>query len=150
VPLLFCGPGIKSRQLDTPRGSVDIAPTVMELMGVTGDPGFVGKSLVGELRGGPAEPRPVLLDLPADSNNPERRAYIEGKMKLLVFGNDWRFDLYDLESDPGETKNLAKTDPTELARMKAAYQKLWSPLSKVKPYGGNALEGGGKASGPEQ
>jgi arylsulfatase A-like enzyme len=132
------------------RNRKAFAPTVLELMGVTGDPGFVGKSLVSELRGGPADPRPVLLDLPADSNNPERRAYIEGKLKLLVFGNDYRFDLYDLESDPGETKNLAKTDPAELSRMKVAYQKLWSPLAKVKPYGGNTLEGGGTASGPEK
>jgi hypothetical protein len=71
-------------------------------------------------------------------------------VKLLVFGNDWRFDLYDLESDPGETKNLAKTNPSELLRMKTAYLKAWAPLAKVKPYGGNVLEGGGTANGPEQ
>jgi arylsulfatase A-like enzyme len=63
VPLLFCGPGIKARQIDTPRGSVDLAPTVMELW-VTGDPGFVGKSLVSELRApcpirAPSRPTPT-------------------------------------------------------------------------------------------
>ncbi len=150
VPMFFCGPGIEARHIDTPRGSVDIAPTVLELMGVSAENDFVGKSLVPELRGKPAEPRPVLLDLPPDSNNPERRALIDGDMKLLVFGNDYRFDLYDLKSDPGETKNLAKTDPEELARMKAIYQKLWGAIPKVKPYGGNALEGGGTANGPSE
>jgi arylsulfatase A-like enzyme len=150
VPLLFCGPGIKARQIDTPRGSVDIAPTVLELAGVAPDPGFVGKSLVAELRGGTPEARPVLLDLPPDSNNPERRALIDGKMKLLVFGNDWRFDLYDLDADPNETKNLAKTNPTELARMKGIYQKVWGSLTKVKPYGGNPLKDGGTANGPSE
>jgi len=150
VPLMFCGPGIEARHLDTPRSGIDLAPTVLELMGVKADNDFVGVSLVPELRGEKAEPRPVLLDLPADSNNPERRALIDGDYKLLVFGNDWRFDLYNLRDDPGETKDLAKKEPEKLAQMKALYQKTWSPLPKVKPYGGNKLEGGGVANGPSK
>ena len=122
--------------------------TIVELMGVKAANDFVGESLVAELGGAAPKDRPVLLDLPADSNNPERRALISGDYKLLVFGNDWRFDLYDLKSDPGETKNLAKTQPEKLTEMKALYQKVWGPLPKVKPYGGNKLEGGGTASGP--
>src|SRR5262245_5243170 len=118
VPLMVCGPGIQARRIDVPRGSVDLAPTVLELAGVSAENDFVGKSLVSELRGATADPRPVLLDLPADSNNPERRALIDGTWKLLVFGSDFRFDLYDLENDPGESKNLAKQDPEKLASMK--------------------------------
>lgn len=148
VPLMFCGPGVKARRIEAPRSSIDFAPTIVELMGVKAAHDFVGESLVPELGGADPKQRPVLLDLPADSNNPERRALISGDHKLLVFGNDWRFDLYDLKSDPGETKNLAKTQPDKLAEMKALYQKVWSPLPKVKPYGGNKLEGGGTASGP--
>lgn len=148
VPLMFCGPGIQARRLDAPRSSIDFAPTVLELIGVKAEHDFVGESLVAELQGGAAKERPVLLDLPADSNNPERRALISGNYKLLVFGNDWRFDLYDLKNDPGETKDLAKSEPEKLAEMKSLYQKVWTPLQKVKPFGGNKLEGGGVASGP--
>ncbi|MBI3202306.1 MAG: sulfatase [Myxococcales bacterium] len=148
VPLMFCGPGITARRIDTPRSSIDFAPTVLELLGVKAEHDFVGQSLVAELGGASAPERPVLLDLPADSNNPERRALISGDYKLLVFGSDWRFDLYDLKNDPGETKDLAKTQPEKLAEMKALYQKVWAPLPKVKPFGGNKLEGGGVASGP--
>ncbi len=148
VPLMFCGPNIQARRIESPRSSIDFAPTIVELMGVKASNDFVGESLVAELGGAAPKDRPVLLDLPADSNNPERRALISGDYKLLVFGNDWRFDLYDLKSDPGETKNLAKTQPEKLAEMKALYQKVWGPLPKVKPYGGNKLEGGGTASGP--
>jgi arylsulfatase A-like enzyme len=148
VPLMFCGPGISARHIDVPRGNVDLAPTILELQGVEADHDFVGKSLVSELEGGNAEARPVLLDLPADSNNPERRALVDGNLKLMVFGNDWRFELYDLADDPGETKDLAKKRPEDLADMKRRYQKLWGPLPKVKPYGGNKLEGGGTATGP--
>jgi choline-sulfatase len=148
VPLMVCGPGIEAHHIDTPRGSVDLAPTILELEGVPADPVMVGKSLVPELRGAEPEARPVLLDLPADSNNPERRALIDGDLKLLVFGNDYRFDLYDVVQDPGETDNLAKKRPDDLARMKALYEQVWTPLHKVKPYGGNKLEGGGTANGP--
>ncbi|MBK8994888.1 MAG: sulfatase [Myxococcales bacterium] len=148
VPLMFCGPGISARRIDAPRSSIDFAPTVLELMGVKESHDFVGESLVPELGGATPKERPVLLDLPADSNNPERRALISGDYKLLVFGNDWRFDLYDLKSDPNETKDLAKSQPEKLAEMKALYQKVWGALPKVKPYGGNKLEGGGVANGP--
>lgn len=148
VPMMFCGPGIQARRIDAPRSAIDFAPTVLELMGVKDSHDFVGESLVPELDGEAPKERPVLLDLPADSNNPERRALISGDYKLLVFGNDWRFDLYDLRSDPSEKKDLAKTQPEKLAEMKALYQKVWGPLTKVKPFGGNKLEGGGTANGP--
>lgn len=149
VPLMICGPGIEARRLDVPRSGIDLAPTILELLGVTADSDFAGTSLVPELRGGAAPARPVLLDLPADSNNPERRALVDGDYKLLVFGNDWRFDLYDVRQDPGETKDLAKAMPDKLAELKAKYRAVWDPLRKVKPYGGNKLEGGGVASGPK-
>jgi arylsulfatase A-like enzyme len=148
VPLMFCGPGISARRIEAPRSSIDFAPTVLELMGVKESHDFVGESLVPELGGAAPKERPVLLDLPADSNNPERRALVSGDHKLLVFGNDWRFDLYDVKNDPGETKDLAKQQPEKLAEMKALYQKVWGALPRVKPYGGNKLEGGGVASGP--
>ena len=50
--------------------------------------------------------------------------------------------------DPGETKNLAKEQPQKLIELKRIYQDLWTKISKVKPYGGNPLKGGGFANGP--
>ena len=94
------------------------------------------------------EPRPVLLDLPPDSNNDERRAFIHGDYKLLVFGRDYRIELYNIIKDPGEQKNLRKLEPEKYAEMKALYQKVWGAVPKVKPFGGNKLMGGGRATGP--
>ena len=150
VPFFFRVPGAEPRRIDTPRGHIDIAPTVMDLMGQPKNEEFVGESLVPEMFGAEAKPRPVLMDLPADSNNPERRALVSGKYKLLVFGRDWRFDLYDLDADPGEKKDLDKTDKPKLEEMKALYEKVWGAVPKVKPYGGNKLMGGGRASGPRK
>jgi choline-sulfatase len=150
VPLIVRLPGAPHRRIDQPRSHVDIAPTVLELTNVVARHDFVGKSLVAELRGATPEPRPVLLDLPADSNNSERRALIDGDYKLLVYGSDWRFELYDLKADPAETKDLSRAAPDKLAELKATYTELWSKVVKVKPFGGNKLMGGGVASGPAE
>lgn len=148
VPLFFRIPGVPGRRIDTPRSHVDIAPTVLELMNTKAENDFVGVSLVDELRGAEAKPRPVLLELPEDTNNPERRALISGDYKLLVFESGWRTDLYNLKDDPGETKNLAKEQPEKLAELKREFDAEWSKLQRVKPYGGNKLRSGGTATGP--
>jgi choline-sulfatase len=149
VPLFIRAPGATPRRIDVPRSAIDLAPTVLELAGVQAEHDFVGKSLVAEIYGA-AEPesRPVILDLPADSNNPERHALIAGKYKLYVFERGWRKDLYDLEKDPGETTNLAKKEPEKFSEMVALWEKLWAEVPKVKPYGGNKLIDGSMASGP--
>jgi arylsulfatase A-like enzyme len=148
VPLFFHIPGVAGRRIDVPRSHVDLAPTIAEFMNAKGDNDFAGVSLMNELFGKKAEPRPVLLDLPQDTNNPERRAVISGDYKLLVFESGWRKDLYNLKDDPGEQKNLAKEQPEKLEEMQQLFDKEWGKYARIKPYGGNKLRGGGVANGP--
>lgn len=151
VPLFFYIPGAKPRRIDTPRGHIDMAPTVLDLMGVKPRSEFVGKSLVPEMFGAEEpEDRPVLLDLPVDSNNPERRAMISGDYKLMVYGRDYRYDLFNLKDDPGELKDLDKKEKDKFEEMKALYKKVWGEVPKVKPYGGNKLINGRFATGPRE
>ena len=148
VPLFVRIPRVAGRRIETPRSHIDLAPTILELMNVKGQHDFAGKSLVPELMGGSAEPRPVLLDLPKDTNNPERRAIIDGDHKLLMFDTGWRTDLYDLKEDPGEQRNLAKGKPEKLAELRELFDKEWSKYERKAPFGGNKLRGGGVANGP--
>ncbi|MEB2323696.1 MAG: sulfatase, partial [Sorangiineae bacterium] len=151
VPLFVHLPGgVAPRRIDTPRSDIDLAPTILDLMGVEGDPVFAGKTLVPELYGADAPARPVLLDLPVDSNNPEVRAMIDGTMKLIVYGRDYRFELYDLAADPGETTDLSKRQPERLEAMKQLYRELWSKVPAIRPYGGNRLIDGSPANGPSK
>jgi len=45
VPLLFCGPGIPAGDIDVPVSLLDLAPTVLELAGISPPVDYVGESL---------------------------------------------------------------------------------------------------------
>jgi len=150
VPMFFRLPGVSARRIGVARSHIDLAPTILDLMGQPISPEFAGKSLVPELYGGEAYPRPILLDLPEDNRNPERRALVDGDWKLMVYGPDDRFELYDLRSDPGEDHNLKKKEPQKLEQMLRLYRKVWGAVHTVKPYGGVKLVSGNIAKGPAQ
>jgi arylsulfatase A-like enzyme len=117
-------------------------------MGVPVPAEFQGKSLVPELRGQAPESRePILVELTEDSHNPPRRALLSGDYKIIDFGRS-KFQLYDVRSDPGELKDLAKEKPEELTRMRQLLEERYKTLPTVEPYGGATLKEGGTARGP--
>jgi choline-sulfatase len=122
VPLMIRAPGITPRRIDTPRSAIDLPATFLELTGVPQEPSFQGKSLVPELYGKPAEERDVIVDLPRTSDNDRRRALIHGKYKLLAFGDDDAYGLYDVVADPLESDDLKRKDKTLFEEMKKLYK----------------------------
>jgi len=140
VPLLFVVPGATPRRIDVPRSHIDLAPTILELMGVAIDPPLRGKSLRAELFGAPAEPRPVVIDLPRDNLQDRRRAVVDGRFKLISQGDDERWFLYDLISDPRERKNLTERQPAELSRMKKLYFELSEQIPNEEVHGKAVLK----------
>jgi arylsulfatase A-like enzyme len=143
VPWFFVIPGVQAHRLEIPRSHIDMAPTIMELMGVPqGEPAMRGKSLVGEIIGrDPADRRDVVVDLPRTSDNDRRRALISDKYKLVGYSDDSYFRLYDLEADPGEAHDLRKTDPATYARLVDRYKDVSKTIKEVKPYACRALKG---------
>jgi arylsulfatase A-like enzyme len=151
VPLMVHAPGAKPLTIDMNRSQVDLAPTILDLMGVREVPeSFVGRTLVPEVYGeqAPDDRDPIVLDLPEDSHNPDVKAIIQGTSKLIVYGETKRRELYDLASDPGELHDLSKTDPEKLASMNAEFERTWASIPVVAPYGGAKLRQGGIAKGP--
>ncbi len=135
VPLMVFVPGMTPRHIATPRSQIDLAPTLLGLLGLerpaegTSD-SMSGESLLGDLRGDEAPPRPIYLELPEGPFNSLRRGVIEDGWKLLERGVG-RFELYHLTEDPGEHANLATTHPADLARMRAVYDGVRAGLHTV-------------------
>jgi choline-sulfatase len=137
VPLFVVAPGITPRRIDVPRSNIDLAPTILELLGakeaIPDD--LHGKSLVPELLGGEAEARDVIVDLPMTSNNDKRRALVRGKWKIMAFGKEERLELYDLEADPEEKSPIKKGN--DFDAMAAAYRAHAKSVKEIPPFGCN-------------
>ena len=136
VPLFFYVPGLPPRVIEASRGHADLAPTFVELLGAKNVPPLPGTSLVKEFAGAEPEERDVIIDLPEDDYNERRRALIHGRKKIIAFGKDVRFALYDLESDPREAKDLIRSDPELAAEMRQRYREASKKIQDVPPRGG--------------
>jgi choline-sulfatase len=143
IPMMIRAPGITARRIDTPRSTMDLPPTILEMTGAPAEPTFQGKSLVGELYGATPEPRDVVIDLPRTGDNDRRRALVKGDYKLLAFGDDDAFELYDVVKDPKEEHDLKKK--AELKQvfedMKAAYKARVEKIIDVCPKMTDKLKG---------
>ncbi|MEZ4227131.1 MAG: sulfatase [Polyangiaceae bacterium] len=150
TPLLIHVPGVAGKRIDLRRNSIDLAPTIMELMGQKPLEQFQGKSMVKEIYGAeqPDNREPIVVQLTEDSHNPERRGVILGDYKLIVWGKGWKYLLFNLKTDPGEENDLAKKEPEKLEEMKKVYEKAFEKLPFIEPYGGMKLKGGTTANGP--
>jgi choline-sulfatase len=124
VPLLLRGPGIPAgTRLATTARSVDLLPTVLDLLGTTPDPSppLSGRSLAAALRGGPAPTEEATY---AESLTPllhfgwsDLRALREGRFKYIAAP---RPELFDLKDDPGESKNLVASSPAKAEALRQA------------------------------
>ncbi len=105
---------------------IDIAPTLLDLEGLPADAKMRGKSLVPLTRG---EKEPEERDVVTEGRG--ITALIHGRYRLMVREGGQQDitvgdkelhvpeELYDLEDDPGERKNLAKERPEIVAELRA-------------------------------
>jgi arylsulfatase A-like enzyme len=104
---------------------VDLFPTVADIVGLPAS-SFIqpvdGISLK-PLLSAETEPR----SKPLGFRFAERTAFISGSYKLVTDKRhqDSSFELYDLEKDPAETKNLRQDQPALFAELKAQWQ-VWN------------------------
>ena len=114
VPLIFHGPGVRPRMVRQQVSSVDIAPTVLGLLGVAAPARMMGVSLQPLMAGEAA------LERPAYSENERRLQYSvrTSTHKLIADTEKKTFQLYDLIKDPGEQRDLAAGRPPEYTRLR--------------------------------
>jgi choline-sulfatase len=124
VPLVVRGPGVKpgTRLVGLAR-TIDLFPTIIELTGLAGgETSTSGRSLAPGLSGTKLEEAPSF----AESLVPllhygwsDLRAIRDGRWKYILAPKP---ELYDLENDPGELKNLVDADPAKASAMRASLE----------------------------
>ena len=143
VPLLVCVPGVKPRIEAVRRSHIDLAPTIADLMLLPAEPPFRGQSLVPEVLGRqPAGKRRIVVDLPRADLMDRRRGVIEvDDYKIVAFGDEASFKLFNLRDDPWEARELGGTEPEALARMKQVYAEESAKIPNLPVVGGGTLKG---------
>lgn len=116
VPLIFAGKGIERRGVVDSRmlvSGVDIVPTLCDYAVTPPPPGIEGKSLRPAIQGKSLDREFVVSEL-ADLGvaGREGRMLRTDRYKYVVFNGGARPEqLFDLELDPGEVRNLAVSNP---------------------------------------
>lgn len=120
VPLLVHYPARLDEKDDfTPVSSLDVLPTVVDLMGLPPHPAFQGQSFAS------------LPDGPGNSAGPERsavylniqgwkhyEAIVCGRYKLAYDPDSKKSELYDVVADPKEERDLAPSRPDLVAALR--------------------------------
>ncbi len=127
VPLFFRWPGrVASGSSPAAARLVDVAPTVLDLLGIPAAAAVDGVSLRATLAGGAAVAEPAYIETFQPWNSygwSPLKAIRHRGLKLIAAP---RPELYDLAIDPGETRNLIGERPSDasaLARLLDAAQK---------------------------
>ena len=82
-----------------------------------------------------------IFDLPRADLMDRRRALVSGDYKLIAFGDDTKFMLFNVMKDFKEEQELSESEPEKLAEMKALYDKLSEEIPVVPVTGGAPLRG---------
>ena len=118
VPLLWRGPGVVARQVDDVVSLVDVAPTLLELLGIARDERHDGRSVAALLRGGGLAGGVAI----AETRYVDERHAMRGRRFKVVR----RMDpapvdlLFDLREDPLESVDASGSHPREANAMVGA------------------------------
>lgn len=134
VPLVVAGPGVPAgKVVHGAVGSIDIAPTLLDLAGVRPIPGVEGQSLRAAAQAGRA---------------PGAGIYAESLFGRLAFGwaplHGWRSgglmyieaprpELYDIARDPSQLANLVKDRDADVARMHRSVDAAVAKAPEARP-----------------
>jgi arylsulfatase A-like enzyme len=121
VPLIIRAPGVQPGVDGRPAQHVDIAPSILDLLGLPTHPSFQGTSLFGSV-----QPKRALYMV---TQTPLALQYgiVRSGFKLIQDERQRQYFLYDLTRDPGETTDIAASQ-SALVRELADRLQTWRTL----------------------
>ena len=132
VPLMIRAPGFQAARVSDIVRTVDILPTLMELTGVELSDARDGASLVPVMRGELGRPRPALAEIRL-RKGAHLDAVLWDDWKLIVDANTDRVELYDTESDPTESDNVAASHPDRVRDLRLMLKALIAFSAQAAP-----------------
>ena len=135
IPMMFRIPGVApGRRGAAPVSLIDVAPTLLNLAGLRQLSGSIGHDLTGAIVTGAEElDRTVFVE--ADYPRIGYQAAVVGRRYKLILEAKSRTQLvYDLERDPGETRDVAGAVPdvvVELRRVLSAQRSYLQPVEST-------------------
>jgi arylsulfatase A-like enzyme len=118
VPLILAVPGASPRLVGATVRSLDIAPTVLEALGLPPAPSHRGRSLLAAAYGAPIEPAA------APSEMGPWKALESERWKVIAHTAQGTLSMYDLERDPGETRDVGPASAANAERGAALGREL--------------------------
>src|SRR5688500_18167410 len=122
VPLIVRGPGIASRRvIETPLVNTDWLPTLLELAGAPAPGDVDGVSRAQLLKTGKSSASATFYwHLPHYTNQGSRPAGAirDGKWKVVEHYDDQRAELFDLDEDIREARDLSAREPARTAALR--------------------------------
>ena len=123
VPLLMRVPGISQADVLPPFSMLDLAPTLLDVMGVPSPAEFRGRGRWSEVRKNKAQATPIVSECVHDCANPFFPQSRLGSRILAVRLNQYKLvvnfstggeELYDLEHDPAEGAPLPRDQANDI------------------------------------
>jgi N-acetylglucosamine-6-sulfatase len=155
VPMLMSAPGViaPGTRVKSMSANIDIAPTILDLAGITAPKGYAGMSLLPFAKASDTPPPPPREELLYEyyweynyPHTPTTFAIRTPRYKLVQYHGIWDTEeLFDLQADPKEQRNLIAAP--ELAALKLSLRRrLWEKLkdstgNRVVPFGEKTSEG---------
>lgn len=123
VPLFIRAPGIRPARVTELVRTVDILPTVMDLVDLAVPVDIAGQSLRPALEGRPDPNLPALAQIRLYSSD-FYDGIMRGKWKLLVDIAGDNHQLYDIQADPLEQVNLYQLEPQMVEQLRDEMQSM--------------------------
>ncbi len=127
VPLIAWYPSAIPGRRSEHVSWLDLVPTLLEALGVAPPGELPGDSLLGVLRGGELEERPLI----ADGMNREPRAFAVIGNRYKLVSQDSGLQLFDWQADPGERNDLWPGDTATVRGLLAEARRRLAPRGEV-------------------